>query len=165
MQWEACGVIMLLLYPRKINHGEKVGTFSLLYYPTWVVRVRREVTPSVTRAGVPSGGIQKLGFKLQAILIWLKICSHSKNRFWVLQMMIPDPGHDDNQHRGDVSGEEKVALVMRSVFNLLQTLGLKSLIQYNLLKVIMIYLFLHHLKWLCHFILVLALKSPTEAHL
>ena len=63
-------------------------------------------------------------------------------------MMIPDPGHDDNQHRGDVSGEEKVALGMRSAFNLLQTLGLKSLIQYNLLKVIMIYLFLHHLQQL-----------------
>ena len=69
---------------------------------TWVVKVRRDVTPSVTLAGVPSGGIQKLS-KAQ-FLISLMI----EKQHWHYKIS-PDPGHNDNQDRGNVGGKEKMA--------------------------------------------------------
>ena len=42
-----------------IEEWRKFQSF-LFQSSTWVVKVRREVTPRVTLAGVPSGGIQKL---------------------------------------------------------------------------------------------------------
>ena len=72
----------------------------------------REVTPSVTLAGVPSGGIQKLYFFIENLEnTKVDIKRFNFQMFYSIRVIHtrPDPGHDDNQDRGDVGGKEKMA--------------------------------------------------------
>ena len=79
------------------------------------------VTPSVTRAGVPSGGIQKLWCGVnnskfgpsrpentkEYLFVSLRLKGSFGEIFLVFYIR-PDPGHSDNQYRRDVGREEKM---------------------------------------------------------